>query len=278
MTVAKRTRHLLWVSAAALVLGLTFAAALFLLSGQRAFVITTPSMGTTYPVGSVVVTDMKGEYRIGDPVTFHVKDRTYTHRISAVDGNQFTTRGDLNDADDAWTITPADIVGKVVWSARGVGWLVQAFPFLGLTFVLSEIVVRTFRMVGRWRWVARIVSWSVALAAINLWLRPFFNLVLLNWYANDTDTVTMNVVGTGLFTMNANGVKVSLGESASVRVSDPNANGVFALIPTPDLSALQWVLIVLLCLLPLATSIVLQYTNPPKTSSVARGRPLVQGH
>ena len=284
MTTARRTRYVLWVSVAAVVLGIAVAVALFASSGHRAFTVTTPSMGTTYPVGSLVVTDPQSEYRAGDPVTFTVNNRIYTHRITDVNGDEFTTRGDLNDADDAWTITEAEIIGKVVWSARGLGWLVQALPVLLLTFVVSEIVVRAFRMVGRWRWVARIVSWSAAVAAINLWLRPFFDMVLLNWYANDANTVTMKVVGTGAFAMDANGVQVSPGEAVSVRVTDPNQNGVFTLVPTPDLSVLQWALIMLICLLPLATALTLHFSRRvPATAkkSTAPGlvgsKPLIQG-
>jgi len=57
----------------------------------------------------------------GDVIVFSnpVTGRTVTHRIIAVSGNKFETRGDNNPANDPGALTGKDILGKVEYYQRG---------------------------------------------------------------------------------------------------------------------------------------------------------------
>ena len=272
IVVATGVRRWLVAALAALAIGAILAAAALFFSGYRAFAITTPSMGTSYPVGTLVVTQSQSEYQVGDPITFTVRDRAYTHRISGTTAEGFRTRGDLNDADDAWTVPQGDVVGTVVWSARGLGWVLQALPWMLLAFVLVEIGVRLIRHRVRWRWPLRLVGWSIAILTLGLLLRPWFNVQLLSWVPNPSGGVTMNVVGTGLLPMLAESQRVELGEAVTVNLSEPVADGVFLLQPHPDLNLWQWCIVAALCLLPLVFAIRLRrrYVVPTPTTRSPR--------
>ena len=52
--------------------------------GMRIFFVTTPSMATAAPVGSLVVTQPASDYHPGDIITFQRHGRTYTHRIQSI--------------------------------------------------------------------------------------------------------------------------------------------------------------------------------------------------
>ena len=264
---ATRVRRWLLAALAALAIAMVLAATALFFSGYRAFAITTLSMGTTYPVGTLVVTQPQSEYQVGDPITFTVRERVYTHRISGTLAEGFTTRGDLNDADDAWIVPQHDVVGAVVWSVRGLGWAVHALPWLLIAFVLIEVGVRMIRHRVRWRWPLRLMGWSITILTLALLLRPWFNVQLLSWVPNASGGVTMNLVGTGLLPMLAEGERVELGEAVTVNLSKPVADGVFVLRPQPDLELWQWCIVAALCLLPLVFSIRLQrrYAAPKVT-------------
>lgn len=255
-SLARAQGRWLWlIVVAAIVLGLfVFAAAI----GLRAFSISTPSMGTTYPVGTLVITEPQQQYRVADPITFTVNDRVYTHRITESSDQGFSTRGDLNDADDAWVLPAEDVIGKVIWSAKGMGWLLNAAPWLLLGVILSEVMARLLpNNYIRWRGPLRFIGISLTVSIIGLVLRPWFNMEMLNWKA-ENDGVVMNLVNTGLFPMKAKDVGgVASGEVVAVHLTEANDKGIYLLRPTPDLSVLQWCIVTAICLLPLAYALVI---------------------
>jgi signal peptidase I len=130
----------------------TFLVATWLLGWQLQNVLSG-SMGSTYPVGSLLVTAQidASEVRAGMPIVFEdplEPGRLVTHRVVGPvpeDASAFHTRGDANaDLDPA--AVPARLVrGKVLWSVSGLGavldWLKWPNGFVLLVGVPGALLV-----------------------------------------------------------------------------------------------------------------------------------------
>lgn len=262
------------VGAAALTL------ALFTLFGFRAFMIETPSMATTAPVGSLVVTHAQPHYSQGEIISFTENGRTVTHRIIGYAGADstpktgagFTTKGDLNGSPDAWTVSPSSIIGKAVWIAPGLGWLWKGLPWLLLGVVLTELLARAPFIKQRWRWNVRLIGWSLTFALVVLWLRPWFNVVNLDSRAADGgDGILMHVVNTGLFPLAAGAATISSGQDAIVHVTEQLPNGKYFLLPKPDLPLPLQIFIVICCLIPFVAAVLLRRSLMKSDAAVEAG-------
>lgn len=178
--------------------GTAFAVGLWL-SGCRWFVVQTPSMATTAPVGTVVVVAPTRQPQVGEVIAFRPPglDRVYTHRVVEVlpDG-AVRTRGDLNGADDAWT-TPVDrIVGRAVLLVPGIGFITRAVPLLILGGVLVWQITASFRTPER-RAAGRISGMHLVVSAVLLFLHPLTSFDLLATRTGP-DGLRASVVSTGL--------------------------------------------------------------------------------
>ncbi|MFC5064466.1 LamG-like jellyroll fold domain-containing protein [Actinomycetospora atypica] len=170
-------------------------------TGGRGQIVATPSMGTAAPVGTLVLTRPAAGVGIGDVVTYRPPvanhPLTVTHRVVAVapDGS-FRTRGDINGAEDPWTVRPADLVGRAVFVGPGLGWLVKALPLLVSGVLLLWWVTRLW-VPRRWGVPLRVLGFSGLIAAATTVLRPFVGVVTL---ATTTDGAGSHVtlVSTGL--------------------------------------------------------------------------------
>lgn len=246
------TRAVLW-AAAGLALFLT---ALVLLSGLgfRTFSVMTPSMGTTAPVGSLVLTHPAQSYDSGDVIAFTRADRVYTHRI--VDANPVVvqTKGDLNGSVDPWTVMTEDVIGRAVWIAPGLGWVMLGLPWLVLGFAVVIVLSLMFTLPRHWRWVIRISGCTLVVCAVAFWLHPWIHLEMLSYTPADDEGVMMHVVNTGLFPLDANGSVIKSGQDAIIHVTEQNAKGYFILVPEAALTLAQRFLLFVICLLPLASS------------------------
>ena len=68
-------------TALGLIIAILCLALIFSAQGWRLFVVQTPSMGWTAPVGSLVVSQTQETYKPGDIISFYRNSRIYTHRI-----------------------------------------------------------------------------------------------------------------------------------------------------------------------------------------------------
>ena len=82
------------------------------IAGIRSYVVVTGSMKPKLPIGSMVFTIPQKSYSIGDIITFHRGNISVTHRIHALKGTEFITKGDANNAPDPQVVTVNQIVGK----------------------------------------------------------------------------------------------------------------------------------------------------------------------
>lgn len=131
----------------------------------RSYIVLTGSMEPELPVGSMVYTQPKPSYGVGDVITFTDKeDRTVTHRITAVKGDAYETRGDANTKEDADLVPKDKVVGSVFMHVPYIGKYIDflkapqnfvlfivlpALLFVGIEFwnIRNEIVKETEKRV-----------------------------------------------------------------------------------------------------------------------------------
>ena len=233
-------------------------------TGARLFVIETASMAETAPVGTLVVAHPKPAYSVGDVITFVVDGRTVTHRIVGVQDGRFITQGDLNGSPDAWQLTPDQIVGTVVAIVPGLGFLLKAAPLLFLAGIIVEVVARLLGGRRRgWRVGLRLTGMSLAVSALSLWLRPWFNVQMMDFRAADDGSgALMHIVNTGLFPVVAGATRLVSGEDGVILSTDKLASGAYALSPTPDPDWPVRVLLIAFCLVPFFASLLLRADQP----------------
>ena len=111
------------------------------IAGFRFFFVSTPSMGQTAPVGSLIISYPKDNYQQDDIVSFYRGDKVYTHRIVNVtkDG-KFITRGDLNQVDDSLPLSHNNIIGSTVFIGKYMGWIWRGLPILAIGFFISFVI------------------------------------------------------------------------------------------------------------------------------------------
>ena len=104
------------------------------IGGETGYVTTSGiSMAPRFHSGDLAIVRPKAQYRVGDVIAYHSKTLhlVVLHRIVAVKGGRFVTRGDNNDFTDPDHPAPADVLGKlsvrVAHGGRVLHWLHTPF-------------------------------------------------------------------------------------------------------------------------------------------------------
>ena len=116
------------------------------LFGYRFFCVSTGSMEPAYPVGALVVVkpqpcEVLAE---GDVITFRTGGAVVTHRVISADYEKmlFETKGDNNNAADLAPVAYGNIIGRVEYSLRGVGFpVLWAQTKLGKILIVDAVIV-----------------------------------------------------------------------------------------------------------------------------------------
>lgn len=224
-------------------------------AGVRVFVVESPSMGSAAPVGSLVVGQTGLPAHVGDLITFLPPGSgatPYTHRIVAETSAGMRTRGDINGAPDPWTVAPSMVVSRVTAVLPGFGWLVKAAPLLLGALVVAQ-VVGLFVRVPAARWSIRTAAVAMAVAVVSWTMKPFSGFVLLTSAAGP-EGMRATVVSTALLPIRIQAVgggRVDLLSGQVGTLLVPRGNGGHVTMAAQlDLDPLGWVLVVLVCLLP----------------------------
>lgn len=77
------------------------------------FNVETGSMEDNIHRGDYILIFKQHNYHVGDIITFKVKDYFITHRITKIDNDMITTKGDANNTEDD-IISKDNIIGKVI--------------------------------------------------------------------------------------------------------------------------------------------------------------------
>lgn len=105
--------------------------------GYGASVVLSGSMEPTLAVNDLVVVEAEEDYDVGDVVVFQNGKDLIIHRVVKKDGEEFTTRGDANNADDD-PINLSEIKGKMIFK----------IPFIGLIFKWLKTLPGTLIVLG----------------------------------------------------------------------------------------------------------------------------------
>ena len=225
------------------------------LAGWRTHVVTTPSMGRTAPVGTLIVSRPTRPDRIstGDIIVFHPPgqgDVTFVHRVTRVRGSgsqvAINTRGDTNGSDDPWTLHAGNVIGRVALRLPAIGYAIEVLP-AALAALLAIILV-TLSLDPRRRAAARITLGSLTASALMYLYRPLVHVSII------AETIVhgrgvASVVPTGILPLRiraVGGSHVDLvpGKVGTVHLGHIPADGHFVMRASPHLTGYWWLLLI----------------------------------
>lgn len=251
-----RERSVLGIIGRALV-GVSVAAAIgwgaLLVAGWRFFVVTTPSMSPQVPVGALVVAEPAERLHLGEVAVFRPPgySQTFVHTVVQVGpGGTYRTKGLLDAVPDPWTITDANVLGRVAGVVPVAGFAVQAFPFW---VALGALAWGTDRLLRR-RHRAAVLGLATALGLeVPVVLgHALVGMQLVNMVATGK-TARAFVVATGFLPE-----RLQLGTGRAVTVATGHAatlSGAFtshlAVVARSALPWWGWIAVLVVCGMPL---------------------------
>jgi len=217
--------------------------------------MTTPSMGTVAPVGSLVVSHPEpySVVSVGQVIAFHPPGRptvTFIHRVVGIVHTSgvrlLRTRGDINGGPDPWLLGPSNLIGVTAAVVPDAGFLIEAIPLLMLGAFL--ILLATSGLRRQTRASARIGAGSLWVAALLLYFRPLERVVLLRQFVSGGRGYA-SLVPTGILPVSVQvtgGTHTDLvpGQVGSLRLSHVRSNGAFQVASSLHLSGWWWLLLV----------------------------------
>lgn len=88
------------------------------------FTVLSGSMEDTLKIGDNIIVKRVDEYKVGDIVTFKHDNIYVTHRITKIDGDMVTTKGDANTVEDE-PFNRNLIIGKFVFKSDLLNFLIN---------------------------------------------------------------------------------------------------------------------------------------------------------
>ncbi len=88
------------------------------------FTVLSGSMEDTLKIGDNIIVKRVDEYKVGDIVTFKHDNIYVTHRITKIDGDMVTTKGDANTVEDE-PFNKNLIIGKFVFKSDLLNFLIN---------------------------------------------------------------------------------------------------------------------------------------------------------
>lgn len=244
--------------------------------GWRVQEMTTASMGTAIPVGSLIISrpvDLAA-LRVGEVVVFKPPGKdssTFAHRVYSMTPTAFRSKGDLNSTPDPWVLHQANLRGRAVAVLPDAGFVLQMLPWLILGGVI--IAFATSRQPRSRRAAIRIGAWSVLLSALTMWFHPLARMVLFGEVIQHGEA-SAAVVPTGILPLDvhaagASHVVLVPGQLGAVQVAHITTPGRFRVVGSVHLFGWWW-LITLAWTVPILVSAWVSYRDrrlavPPET-------------
>ncbi|CAN5140777.1 hypothetical protein BH09ACT1_BH09ACT1_27250 [soil metagenome] len=277
----KTTTIAIWAGSLAMI-AIVAAVMLFQLSGHSYFIVQTPSMGQTAPVGTLVLdtpTTVK-KLAVGDIISFHPPTspkQVYTHRIVAIGSTGgITTRGDINGVDDPWVVTQSDLIGEVTTILPHAGWIIRAIPLLLVGSVFVWFATRLLRSPTR-RAAFRISGLSFVVAGTVAILHPFVKVILLTAVA-DHKGAHATIVSTGMLPVRVTAVDGSSVDLVSGQVGHITAQAAahanYQIGTTLNLPIWGWIIFFAVCSIPLLWTLIVGLPSHKPATTPRRHRGL----
>ena len=128
-----------WIANLLLIFVIVVLSAYFLLrvtNKIEIYNVKTGSMEAKIHIGDYILIFKKGDYNVGDVVTYTSDNGFITHRIIKKEGDKVVTKGDANNTEDE-TISEKIIIGKVVLSGGILNIVIKyKYVFAGLALSL----------------------------------------------------------------------------------------------------------------------------------------------
>jgi signal peptidase I len=235
---------------------------IWLATGGKYYIMSTPSMSPALPVGALVLTQpySQAKVAVGTIIVFQPPDktvRTYTHRVIAITPLGYKTKGDAEMQTDAWTIPFANVKGIVVQSLPGIGWLLRALPWL----LIGLLLVIALAALVPWRWgvFTPLLAVVIVILIPLIVLKPLVRGQLVE-KVDGVKFVTARVVNTGLLPLKFTpvghpGVHIAAGHWYDFKFPQGQKAQQFSINARVDLTLTGWIILGLLCLLPLFLAI-----------------------
>lgn len=143
----RRVGHLLVNAGCAVLIAVALLFIVPALFGLQRYVITGGSMSGTFEVGSVAFEKVVpvGDLAVGDVITYAPPaesgiDTLVTHRIVAIDGDSFRTKGDANPDVDPWTFKLTEAMQpRLSFTVPWVGYLFIALADQAIRILLIGV-------------------------------------------------------------------------------------------------------------------------------------------
>ncbi len=245
-----------WIAVGALVLTAILAALTLQL---HVFTVESPSMGTTAPVGSLVVTSGRASIEPADIITFRPVEEsasTYTHRVVSVDPEGITTQGDLNATPDPWRVPADQVVGRAIAVIPGLGYALKVLAFTIIGAVLVVVTTHSVRS-DRMRRCLRLDGVAIALAVAIAIVKPvtgFRVLAVTGGRATQADVVSTSVLPITVRPhMDSGALNLTYGQTGEL-VSHAE-RGLITLQAALHLPWFGWVALAAACLTPAVVAI-----------------------
>ncbi len=143
---AKKSNRLKLVSGA-IAACLLIAWAGWMILGGKIFIVETPSMSPSMPVGSLIfVEPTSAPITVGEVISFRPPtepNTIYSHRVYRVlPGPSYATKGDLNSSPDAWVVPRSSVIGVVRGIIPDLGWLYRTITWMAIGMLATYVVAR----------------------------------------------------------------------------------------------------------------------------------------
>ena len=136
-----RTVSIVILSCTVLLAGVVFLPRLF---GIVPHTVVSGSMEPTVPVGAMIYVNTNNkEPQVDDIIAFHIASNTMvTHRVVAVQGDQYVTRGDANTAQDLAPVSASKVSGVCMFHIPLLGYLffIPAIRYVWLALALCSMI------------------------------------------------------------------------------------------------------------------------------------------
>lgn len=105
--------------------------------------VLSDSMSPEFNVGDLVIgkkVNNSTKIEIGDIITFREGKRLVTHRVSSINDNKYTTKGDANAVEDITKVSFKNIVSVYKFNIPWIGMIIakfQDFTFLAMIWVIA---------------------------------------------------------------------------------------------------------------------------------------------